>query len=213
LTITDDCASVFNALRRFKSHFKGNIMRVITGTSRGKRLTAFKGSDVRPTPDRVREALFSILQSKLGAFTDLRVLDLFAGSGALAIEALSRGAASACLVEKSPAAEKIILENLELCRLTVRATLICKDAWQVLQNFAAKSFDLIFLDPPYRQGLAERALIETDRLELLSDHGVLCVETGADEILPDTIGRLHRVDQRRYGTTLISLYSYLPKKV
>jgi 16S rRNA (guanine966-N2)-methyltransferase len=182
-------------------------MRVIAGASRGRRLAVFEGSDVRPTPDRVREALFSILQSKLGSFADLRVLDLFAGSGALAIEALSRGAGSACLVEKSPAAEKIVRENLNRCQLSDKAKLTVRDAWQVLPGFEPGSFDLIFLDPPFGQELAKRALVEVDRLELLSQDGILCAETGADEILPESIGKLQRIDQRRYGTIMINFYS------
>ncbi|MDH3961098.1 MAG: 16S rRNA (guanine(966)-N(2))-methyltransferase RsmD, partial [Desulfuromonadales bacterium] len=138
-------------------------MRVIAGTSRGRRLTMFEGRDVRPTPDRVREALFSILQSKLGSFSGIKVLDLFAGSGALAIEALSRGAASACLVEKDRAAELVIRKNLNLCKLEEKTSLHIKDALRCLQEFTAASFDLIFLDPPYSQGLAEQALLETEK--------------------------------------------------
>jgi 16S rRNA (guanine(966)-N(2))-methyltransferase RsmD len=181
-------------------------MRVIAGTSRGRRLSAFEGRDVRPTPDRVREALFSILQSKLGTFDNLRVLDLFAGSGALAIEALSRGSASACLVEKATASEKIIRENLKRCQMTDRAKLVVKDVFKALPGFTSQSFDLIFLDPPYSQGLAERAITNIDRLGLLSEEGLLCVETGTDESLPEAIGKLQRIDQRRYGTIVINFY-------
>lgn len=182
-------------------------MRVIAGTSRGRRLATFEGREVRPTPDRVREALFSILLSKLGSFNGLRVLDLFAGSGALAIEALSRGAASACLVEKTHATAPIIHENLSRCHLSDRARLIIKDAWQALPGLVPDSFDLVFLDPPYAQSLAEHALVEIDRLALLADGGIICAETGADEILPETVGQLQRIDLRRYGTIMISFYS------
>jgi len=182
-------------------------MRVIAGTSRGRRLTMFEGRDVRPTPDRVREALFSILQSKLGSFSGLKVLDLFAGSGALAIESLSRGAESAYLVEKDRAAEKIIRKNLELCQMVDTSCLQIGDALQSLPRFAAGSFDLIFLDPPYAQGLAERALAEIAKRDLLSSDGILCVETGAKELLPEDFGQLKRIDQRRYGTIMINFYA------
>jgi 16S rRNA (guanine(966)-N(2))-methyltransferase RsmD len=178
-------------------------MRVIAGTSRGRRLAAFKGRDVRPTPDRVREALFSILQSRLGDFSELRVLDLFSGSGALAIEALSRGAESACLVENSPASGKVIRENLERCRLSDKADVTVGDAFQILLDFPAESFDLIFLDPPYGRKLAERAITEISRRGLLHTNGTLCAETGADEILPEKIGGLQIFDQRRYGSVMI----------
>lgn len=182
-------------------------MRVIAGTSRGKRLTVFEGREVRPTPDRVREALFSILQSKLGNFSGLKVLDLFAGSGALAIEALSRGAESACLVEKDRAAEKIIRKNLELCHMTNKSRLLISDALQSLRGFTADSFDLVFLDPPYAQGLAEQALDVIAKRNLLSTEGVICAETGAKEVLPENLGQLKRIDQRRYGTIMINFYA------
>ncbi len=178
-------------------------MRVIAGTSRGRRLVTFKGRDVRPTPDRVREALFSILQSRLGDFSDIKVLDLFSGSGALAIEALSRGAATACLVENAPASAKIIRENLERCQLTERANLNNRDAFLALRDFPPESFDLIFLDPPYGRNLAESAILEISRQGVLRSDGTLCVETGADEILPEKIGRLKIFDRRRYGSVMI----------
>ena len=182
-------------------------MRVIAGTSRGRRLALFEGHDVRPTPDRVREALFSILQSKLGSFSDLRVLDLFAGSGALAIEALSRGATSACLVEKASTSGEIIHENLNRCQLSNKVELFIRDALQVLPGFSPNSFDLVFLDPPYGQGLAKAALEEIDRLKLLSESGIICTETGTGETLPESVGQLQRIDQRRYGTIMINFYS------
>ena len=186
-------------------------MRVIAGTSRVRRLSAFAGSDVRPTPDRVREALFSILQSKLGSFAGIRVLDLFAGSGALAIEALSRGADSACLVEQAAESVNLIRENLERCRIGSMANLIKGDAWHVLPTFSAGSFDLVFVDPPYGQGLAGRALVEAESLKLLSADGILCAETGSGESLPETVGQLHRIDQRRYGSIMLNFYSYSPE--
>lgn len=185
-------------------------MRVIAGSARGRRLATFSGSSVRPTPDRVREALFSMLQSRLGSFSELRVLDLFAGTGALAIEALSRGAASATLVEQAPSATKTIHDNLSLCRVDERAELLTKDAWKVLPMLdASNPFDLIFIDPPYHEGLAERALVEIAKLGLLAPDGILCVETATGEDLSETAGSLQRCDHRRYGTVMISLYSNL----
>lgn len=188
-------------------------MRVIAGSARGRRLAEFKGRDIRPTPDRVREALFSILQSKLGSFAELGVLDLFAGSGALAIEALSRGASSACLVEKSPAAAAIIRENLDCCHFSAKAEVIVRDAWQALHGLSDCAFDLIFLDPPYGQGSTERALSELDRLSLLTESGILCAETADDESLPEAVGRLQRIDQRRYGSIMINFYSNPEKEL
>lgn len=185
-------------------------MRVIAGSARGRRLATFSGSSIRPTPDRVREALFSMLQSRMGSFNELRVLDLFAGTGALAIEALSRGAASATLVEQAPDAAKTIHDNLNLCRVNERAVLLNSDAWRVLPTLEARHpFDLIFVDPPYHMGLAERAVLEIAKLGLLATDGILCVETSTGEVLTEAAGRLQRCDYRRYGSVMISLYSNL----
>ena len=181
-------------------------MRVIAGTSRGRRLTEFKGKNVRPTPDRVREALFSILQSKLGSFSGLTVLDLFAGSGALAIEALSRGAESAFLIEHDRKATTVIRENIELCRLGSQTKIIYRDAFVALKELPA-TFDLIFLDPPYKKGLAEQAATIISELSLLNVDGVICAETACDESMPEQIGVLKRLDQRRYGSVMIHFYS------
>lgn len=185
-------------------------MRVIAGTSRGRRLITFEGCDVRPTPDRVREALFSILQSKLGGFTGARVLDLFAGSGALAIEALSRGAAYAHMVEMDKSAESVIRKNLSLCKLEGQSTLLVRDALSCLHEFPAGHFDLIFLDPPYFKGLAEKALFAAEKHAILSDKGIICAETGAKETLPENVGKLQRIDQRRYGSIMINFYTHKP---
>lgn len=183
-------------------------MRVIAGSLRGRRLATFEGRDVRPTADRVREALFSILQSRLGSFAGLRVLDLFAGSGALAIEAVSRGATSAVLVEKAPQSAKLIRENIERCHLEDKTSLMVGDAWPLLQGeLLSGPFDLVFVDPPYGQGLAERAVSLIGGLSLLDAGGILCAEAGIDELLPEAAGRLLRVDQRRYGSTMLNFYS------
>jgi 16S rRNA (guanine(966)-N(2))-methyltransferase RsmD len=182
-------------------------MRVIAGTSRGRRLTMFEGDNVRPTPDRVREALFSILQSKLGSFSDIKVLDLFAGSGALATEALSRGAAFAFLVEKDRSAESVIRKNLALCQFEEKTTLLVKDALRCLHEFPSDTFNLIFLDPPYAKGLAELALLEIEKQGILADNGIICAETGANESLPEKVGSLQRIDQRRYGSIMINFYA------
>jgi 16S rRNA (guanine(966)-N(2))-methyltransferase RsmD len=180
-------------------------MRVIAGTAGGRTLAAIKGRGIRPTTDRVREALFSILQSKLGGFNGKRVLDLFAGSGALAIEALSRGARGACLIEQDAAAIGVINENLERCQMGERSRLYRGSAWQVITALEPP-FDLIFVDPPYGQGLAERALGEIDSHALLAGDGLVCVETGADETLAQTVGELSCIDRRRYGTIVLLFF-------
>ena len=188
-------------------------MRVISGTSRGRQLATIKGDKTRPTPDRVKEALFNILQSHCGGFSGLRVLDLFAGSGALAIEALSRGAASACLVDQSPAAIQKIRENLSRCRLTEHAIVINKGAFQSLREMQIESYDLVFIDPPYGKNLAERAINDICRYRLLSRQAILCAETGFNEELPERINTLRIFDQRRYGSVKLHFYSIIEESM
>lgn len=181
-------------------------MRVISGSLRGKRLVALKGDQVRPTPDRVKEALFSILNSRLGSFSGLTILDLFSGSGALAIEALSRGAIRACLVEKSTSAANTIHKNLENCHLLDRAEIIKKEVRQYIKECNPCFFDLVFLDPPYGLGLAEKTLKDLEQGHLLSPGATVCAETGAGEDLPEKIGTLELFDQRSYGSVMIHFY-------
>jgi 16S rRNA (guanine(966)-N(2))-methyltransferase RsmD len=183
-------------------------MRIIAGTFRGRRLATFKGSGVRPTPDRVREALFSILRSRLGHFTGLKVLDLYAGSGALAIESLSRGASSACLVEKSTSSAQIIRDNLDLCQITDNVKLIPREVLSTLRSLEGNTYNVIFIDPPYGQGLAEQTLARVEQYKLLSEDGILCAETGVDETLPEAVGQLQQIERRRYGSVVISLYGH-----
>lgn len=184
------------------------LMRIIGGSVRGRRLTEFKGESIRPTTDRVREALFSMLHSRLGPMTDFRVLDLFAGSGALGIEALSRGAASACFVDKDDQAIRTIRSNLEHCGLADRAQILQGDVLSSLQKPSAQGpFDLVFMDPPYGRDLAARILEEVDSRDILASAGLVCLETGSKDIVPLRAGRLQRIVQRRYGSSMLHLFS------
>jgi 16S rRNA (guanine(966)-N(2))-methyltransferase RsmD len=182
-------------------------LRIISGRARGKKLVEFAGARVRPTADRVREALFSILTSRLRSLHGCKVLDLFAGTGALALEALSRGAESAILVETHPESIKIIQTNIEGCRMNA-CTQILRGELPAALALTEKSapFDLIFLDPPYAQGLAQATLIQIAALELLSPRGIIVVETEKGEVLPEQIGSLTCTDQRHYGVSTITTY-------
>lgn len=179
--------------------FEGCALRVIAGVYGGRTLVAPRGSDTRPTSDRVREAAFSILGDIAGA----RVLDLFAGSGALAIEALSRGAAQATLVDSAPTAIAAIRGNLE--RLDIEAEVIGRPVARFLHSArgGARQYDLIFLDPPYRQA----GLLGPELTEALGP--VLCararVLTESDRRHPLELD-LELVDERRYGDTLIRIH-------
>jgi 16S rRNA (guanine966-N2)-methyltransferase len=175
-------------------------MRVITGQFRGRTLSAPRGRDTRPTSDRVREALFSILEPVAGA----RVLDLFAGSGALAIEALSRGAASATLVDSSRAAIEAIRANL--IALGAEAEVRRQPALAFLGSarVSARQYDLVFLDPPYRQAGALGRELSTALAPVLAPGARVVAES--DRRAPLELVGLTQLDERSYGDTLIVLY-------
>ena len=176
-------------------------MRVVAGLHGGRRLEAPPGEETRPTSDRVREALFSILGARVeGA----RVLDLFAGSGALGIEALSRGAAEATFVDRSPAAIRVVRANL--AALGLEAEVVRADARAAVRTAraAARQYDLLFLDPPYR--LAGRlAPVLAEAVEgLLAPGG--SVVTESDRRAPLPLETVPLIDERRYGDTLIRIH-------
>jgi 16S rRNA (guanine966-N2)-methyltransferase len=152
-------------------------VRIIAGVWRSRPLDAPPGDETRPTADRARETLFSMLQSRLGSFEGLTVLDLFAGSGALALEALSRGAAKAYLVEKAPAARKAIEANIK--RLGADARLVGHEAGRLPP--APAPADILFLDPPYGSGLATPALAAALSAGWVAPHSWLSVETARGE--------------------------------
>jgi len=174
-------------------------MRVIAGSHRGRTLCAPRGRETRPTSDRVREALFSILGDIGGA----SVLDLFAGSGALAIEALSRGASDATLVDSSTAAIEAIERNLE--SLGIEAEVVRGDAvaWCEQANRRARQYDLVFLDPPYRHG----SLLGTRLTAALAGALAPAARVVAESDRRQPLGLdLSLLDERRYGDTLIQIY-------
>jgi 16S rRNA (guanine966-N2)-methyltransferase len=183
-------------------------MRIIAGTARGRRLETFVGRDIRPTPDRVREAVFSALLSRLGQFTGRRVLDLYAGSGALALEALSRGARDAVLVDRSAQATRLQRTNLQRCGFAERAETLSGEVLALLPRLAAKGpFDLVFLDPPYGQGLVPLTLEGLAAPGLLTAEALVCAETERNDPVPETVGPLVRVASRSYGITAVHFFS------
>ncbi len=181
-------------------------MRIISGSARGRKLSDFSGQGIRPTPDRVREALFSKLTSRIGSFNGHKVLELFAGSGAQSLEALSRGAASAILVDSSSQAIKVIEENIARCKFTESASYLQADVLSALPRLQADGpFDLILLDPPYHKGLIPQALEKIEALQLLAADGIICAESAADEVQSDC-GEFTLLESRKYGSTRIHLY-------
>lgn len=175
-------------------------MRVISGTARGKKLTSLEGLETRPTLDRVKEALFNILQFDI---KDANVLDLFSGSGALGIEALSRGAKKAVLCDSSKKAIEIIDKNLVATRLKDKAEIIKKDYLEVL-NYLKKEtekFNIIFLDPPYKTDYIYRSIEKILQYNLLAEDGIIIAETD-DENKIEEIKKIKNIeiyDARKYG--------------
>lgn len=177
-------------------------MRVITGSARGKRLTTLEGESVRPTPERVKEALFSAVQFQIEG---RRVLDLFAGSGQLGIEALSRGARQAVFVDASKDSIAVVQKNLESTGFAENAQVRNMDfASYLKQN--REPFDLAFLDPPYRTGLLQRALPLV--AGAMNKGGTIICENPSDEEMPETAGDFVRVRSYRYGKIVLTRYKH-----
>ena len=176
-------------------------MRIVAGEWRGRKLTAAKGDVTRPTADRMRETLFSILTSRLGSFEGLRVADLFAGSGALGLEALSRGAAHCLFVEHDRASVAAIRANVDTLGAAQRATI---DAGSVMHLAAAREpIDLLLLDPPYRTGAGEVALDRLLRLGWIGEATWIALETAFDE--EPGVNGLQVEDTRRVGRGRLTL--------
>ncbi len=164
-------------------------------------LRAPPGADTRPTSEKVREAIFNILPDVEG----MQVLDLFAGSGALGLEALSRGAAHATFVDQGKAALTAVRGNLRELGLESRATVLSGDAVALAaRHVPASPWGLVFIDPPYRSDLAVRS---ATALSHLADDAVIVIEHDRRNAPPDEVGSLLRTDQRRYGDTMVSFYA------
>jgi len=184
-------------------------MRIISGSARGKRLAGLTGSTIRPTPDRVREAVFSVIYSRLGDLAGIRVLDLFAGTGAMALEALSRGADRAVLVDSGRQSAAVLPANVAACGLDRQAVFLRSDVQKTLPRLANEGpFDLIFLDPPYGRNLTPAVISAVSELGLLAADGLLCAETALEDDIPDHVGRLFRIEKRCYGTTAVHLFGH-----
>lgn len=178
-------------------------MRVITGSARGTKLKTLEGLATRPTSDRVKEAMFNIIQFEVEG---RRVLDLFAGSGQLAIEALSRGAAYAVLIDQSAEAVKVIKDNLKKVKFDQQASVFQSDYLRYLSSTREK-FDIIFLDPPYAENSLENALRKISEIDILSEGGIIVCERSREKVLPATVGDLICSKDYHYGKTAVNLYT------
>ncbi|MBE6776212.1 MAG: 16S rRNA (guanine(966)-N(2))-methyltransferase RsmD [Ruminococcaceae bacterium] len=180
-------------------------MRVITGSARGRKLITLEGDDVRPTTDIVKEAMFSIIQFEIEGS---KVLDLFGGCGQLAIEALSRGAENAVIVDSSKKSIDIIRKNLEATGFDKKAAVVNSDAVAFLSRRTEK-YDIALLDPPYSKGILEKALEKIP--DVMTETGVIICEAPFNDILPERVGIFELKKKYRYGKTGLFLYR-IPEK-
>ena len=177
-------------------------MRVISGSARGRRLKELPGMDTRPTTDQVKESIFNIIQFDIEG---RKVLDLFAGTGQMGIEALSRGAAHATFVDVAPAAAKIVRENVELTRFADVSKVMQSD-WRGFLSSCREKFDLIFLDPPYHTDMLENAMQTIAAIDILSEHGIMVCESPLDKVLPELAAPYEKGKEYRYGKIKVTLY-------
>ncbi len=177
-------------------------MRIIAGTARGRKISAPEGLSTRPTTDRVKEAMFSIVQFELEG---RHVLDLFAGSGQLGLEALSRGAAKATFVDSGKDAIRVIRENIRRCGFDAQCNVIQSDYKSFLHS-TKDSYDIILLDPPYGENFLENALNLISEIDILRVGGIIICEKTAEKVLDTQISGLTWQKEYRYGTSSLVLY-------
>ena len=175
-------------------------MRVITGSARGRKLKTPENYDIRPTTDNVKESVFNIIQFNIEG---RRVLDLFAGTGQLGIECLSRGAASAVFVDQSREAVKIVKDNLKACGLS--GTVVQSDALSFLRTCG--KFDIIFIDPPYDSDLYESVLNTVNSIDILSDGGIIICESRRERALPEMTAPYKKRREYTYGKVKLCIYT------
>ena len=177
-------------------------MRVITGTARGRKLRDLPGLDTRPTTDKVKESIFNIVQFDVEG---RKVLDLFAGTGQLGIEALSRGAEKCVFVDQSREAIKIIQENVKTTGFENQSRVAAGDGVSFLTSCREK-FGLAFLDPPYASDLLDRALLKMSEIDIMTENGIIVCESALDKIMPTLPGPYEKGRDYRYGRIKLTLY-------
>ncbi len=186
-------------------------MRIISGTLRGRKLHAISGIAIRPTSDMVRESIFNILFSQV---LDAVVLDLFAGTGAFGIEALSRGAESSVFIDNSKNAISVIKKNILTCRIEDRSKILL---WNIVNNLnclksSSPLFNLVFMDPPYNKNLIIPALHNLHLSQSLENGACIVLEHSDFEPIPENISGFKITDHRKYGNTLVSFLEYCSPK-
>ena len=178
-------------------------MRIVAGKRKGLTIKTIESDSTRPTRDVVREALFSILTNKI---VDCKFLDLFAGSGAIGIEALSRGAAESYFSDINPQCVRVIKENIAKAKFEEESHVYNLDYKQVLKKLRGNKFDIIFIDPPYNKGMGVDSIKLISEYDLLSDDGIVILETDTNEEVPEEIGDLEVYNNKRYGRNILNLF-------
>ena len=180
-------------------------MRVISGKVRGLKLDTPKNLDVRPTTDRVKESLFNIINPYI---RESNILDLFAGTGSLGIECLSRGAKNCVFVDKSKESIGIVKSNIKKARVENESTILNIDFKDAVKRLSVQKqkFDVIFMDPPYYENMFIDCLKSIDELNLLKEDGLIVVEHDTNDLFDDNIGRLYKSREKKYGNTTITFY-------
>ncbi len=185
-------------------------MRIVAGSAKGRVLAAPKSDDViRPTADRVRETLFNVLGQRCDGLT---VLDLFAGTGALGLEAVSRGAIKAVLVDRDKEALELCRQNATALKFTDRVEIVPASAIAAIAMLGKKGrvFELVFSDPPYALTAGVSVLEALGQAKVVSEGGVVVIEHGREEPLPQRVGDFTQIDERDFGTAVVTLFRHSP---
>lgn len=177
-------------------------MRIITGEYKGRKLETPRGDDIRPTTDKVKEAIFNLLMQDV---YDAVCVDLFTGTGNLGLEALSRGAKRCYFCDNARDSLNLARTNIKKCQASDKAIVLAGDYSKCLSRIR-EQVDIFFLDPPYQAGLYENCLERIDTLDLLSQEGIIIAEHGARDQMPAQAGRLQKVRDRKYGRIMVSIY-------
>ena len=180
-------------------------MRITSGTLKNRKIKSREGKETRPTLERIKEAIFSIIGDKI---TDARFLDLYSGTGNMAIEALSRGAGRAVMIEQDKEALRIIIDNVNDLKLDGKCRAYKNDVFRAVEILGRKNekFDVIFLDPPYKENITEKTLEKISESEILAEDGIIISEHSVYEKSKDTVGNLVKYDERDYNKKIVTFY-------
>jgi RNA methyltransferase, rsmD family len=182
-------------------------MRVTAGTLKNRKIKSREGRETRPTLERIKEAIFSIIEDKV---VDAKFLDLYSGTGNIAIEALSRGAKRAVMIEQDKEALRIIIDNIDTLGLTNVSRAYKNDVSRAIEILGRKNekFDIIFLDPPYKENISILTIEKVSENNILAEGGIIISEHSIYEKMPEKIGNFVKYDERNYNKKIVTFYCY-----